>query len=211
MPAQDFIRRHTLVQHAALVPEIRLHLADEVTPLWLATEEAFGPQEPPFWGFAWPGSQALARWLLDHPAEIGGNAVVDIGTGCGLAAIAAAKAGASSVIANDVQPLALAATALNAAENGVDVGMYCGDWIGTELDAAVVLVGDLCYDQKIAIKLFPWLQALARTRRVILAEPGRAFAPRAGVRAFAHYTVPTLMDLESRAEREVVLLEVQAA
>ena len=77
------------------MPEIALHLATEITPIWQATEEtlARGALPPPFWAFAWAGGQALARYLLDHPEIVAGREVLDIGSGSGIVAIAAAKAG----------------------------------------------------------------------------------------------------------------------
>lgn len=207
---EAFIRAHTRLQSPPLVPDVRLYLADEVTPLWQATEDALGKTglEPPFWAFAWPGSQALARWFLDHPEQVAGRRVLDVGAGGGLASIAAARAGARAV-ANDVDPMALAAARLNAAENGVAIEVLQGDLLDSEIEADLVIVGDLCYERDLSARLLAWLHRLARTRRVLMAEPGRAFAPRDGVRAVGTYVVPTLVDLESRAERTVVLLEVE--
>jgi predicted nicotinamide N-methyase len=192
------------------VPELVVYTAVELTPLWEATEASLGKAglEPPFWAFAWPGSVALARWILDHPAELAGKTVVDVGTGNGLAAIAAARVGAS-VYANDVDEMALAATRINAALNGVAVDTVHADLTtGARVDAEIVLVGDLFYERAVSERLFAWLRGLARDRRVIVAEPGRAFAPRDGVHPIARYTVPTTRELESGTERDVVILEV---
>lgn len=208
---EAFVRSHTRLVAPAIVPELRTWTADEVTPLWQATEEAIGKTgiEPPFWAFAWPGSQALARWILDHPEAVRGKRVLDVGAGGGLGAIAAARAGAVAT-ANDVDPLALVAVRMNASENGVTVATVLGDLTtGAAVDADLVIVGDLCYEKTVAARLLGWLAGLARERRVIIAEPGRAFAPRAGVRPIGRYVVPTTMDLESRTEREAVLLEVE--
>lgn len=206
-----FIAAHAPLLPPPMVPELRVHTAAAVTPVWEATEAHLGitETEPPFWAFPWPGSQALARWILDHPAEVAGLRVLDVGTGGGLAAIAAASVGAR-VAANDVDPLALAATQLNARANGVEVELLHGDLTarGEAIAADLVLVGDLFYEQTLSERLFTWLRLLARDRRVIVAEPGRAFAPRAHVRAIARYTVPTTMDLEGRRELVAELLEV---
>ncbi len=208
---EAFVRAHTRLVRPPFVPELQVYAADEVTPLWQATEEALGEAgiEPPFWAFAWPGSQALARWILDNPATVAGRRVLDVGAGGGLAAIAAARAGAIAT-ANDVDPLALVAARLNADANGVTIATRPGDLsTGADVEADLVLVGDLCYEKTLAARLMGWLRGLARDRRVIIAEPGRAFAPREGVRVIARYTVPTTMDLESRTEREALLLEVE--
>src|SRR5690606_24023251 len=88
------------------VPEIRLHLADEAHDLWHRTEEelhAIG-LPPPFWAFAWAGGQGLARHVLDNPGLVEGRRVLDFASGSGLVAIAAAKAGASDVLAADIDP-----------------------------------------------------------------------------------------------------------
>jgi len=206
-----FVRAHTRLAAPPLVPEARLYLADEVTPLWRATEAVLGEAglEPPFWAFAWPGSQAMARWILDHPEEVRGRTVLDIGAGAGLASIAAAWAGAR-VTANDIDPLAIVAARLNAEENTVNLVFVEGDLLDTDVAAEIVLVGDLCYERTLSERLLAWLRRLAQTRRVILAEPGRAFAPREGFRTLATYVVPTLFDLENKTERTVVLLEIEA-
>src|SRR6266567_8249325 len=112
------IREFTQVCAAPFVPEFRLYLAEQLMPLWQATEwRAAAPQPPPFWAFAWPGSQALARYLMDEPHTVRGKAVLDFGSGSGLAAIAAASLGAASVVACDIDPAAAAVQRLNAELN----------------------------------------------------------------------------------------------
>src|SRR6266700_1205877 len=78
MDPADFVQHNTAIVAPPLVPEIRLHLATEVAPIWLATEEtlAQGAVPPPYWAFAWAGGQALARYLLDHPETVAGRAHV---------------------------------------------------------------------------------------------------------------------------------------
>ncbi len=129
MDPADFVRRNTAIAAPPLVPEIRLHLATEVTPIWQATEESLarGAVPPPFWAFAWAGGQALARYLLDHPETVAGRAVLDFGAGSGLVAIAAAKAGAAAVTAAEIDPFAAAAIAVNAALNGVAIEVVTTD------------------------------------------------------------------------------------
>src|SRR5690348_9067026 len=118
-----FIRRNTAIAVPPLVPEIRLHLATEITPIWQATEQTLthSALPPPFWAFAWAGGQALARYLLDHPEVVAGRSVLDFGAGSGLVAIAAAKAGAACVLAADIDPFAAAAITANATLNAVAV------------------------------------------------------------------------------------------
>jgi predicted nicotinamide N-methyase len=117
--ADDFIRANAQLLSPPLVPEIRLYLASEVMPLWHRTEEELAQigVPPPYWAFAWAGGQALARYVLDNPALVRGRHVLAVGAGSGLVAIAAAKAGAASVLAADIDAFARAAMAMNAQFN----------------------------------------------------------------------------------------------
>jgi predicted nicotinamide N-methyase len=116
----DLLARHTVSSSPPICPEIRTREARELVPIWEAAEKlASAEVEPPFWAYSWAGSQALARYLLDHPDTVRQKVVLDLGSGNGLAAVAAAKAGARRVVANDVDPHALRMVAMNARENGV--------------------------------------------------------------------------------------------
>ncbi len=209
-----FVRRNTAIVAPPMVPEIRLHLATEVTPIWQATEESLARSAlpPPFWAFAWAGGQALARYLLDHPAEVAGRFVLDFGSGSGLVAIAAAKAGARFVLAAEIDHFAAAAIAVNAALNHVAVAVATVDVI----DAAdgrwqLVTAGDVCYEREMADRVVPWLRRLAgHGCLVLLGDPGRAYLPQAGLRERARYTVPTSLDLEDRESRDGIVWEVMA-
>ena len=202
-----FVRAHTRLGAPPLVPEIRLYLASEITPLWQATEATLEQNQlpPPYWAFAWAGGQALARHILDHPALVAGRKLLDIGAGSGLVAIAGAKAGARAVAA-DPDPFALAAIALNAAANHVVVATERADLIGTEGSWDVVLAGDMCYERPLAERLVAWLRRLAAEGvLVLLGDPGRAYLPGTGLTALARYTVPTSLELEDRTSREAVV------
>jgi predicted nicotinamide N-methyase len=207
-----FIRAHTAIAHAPLVPEIALHLATEITPIWQASEAWLGQQgiEPPFWAFAWPGSQAMARRILDEPASVAGRRVLDFAAGCGLAAIAAARAGASFVEAAEIDPLACAATRLNAALNGATVTVLEGDVVGQPCRWDTVLAGDVCYEAPMTRHILPWLRGLAAAgAEVWLADPGRAYLPREGLAALgAPVAVSTTRELEDREERQVILFRL---
>jgi predicted nicotinamide N-methyase len=204
-----FIRANTILAAPPLAPELRLHLASEVTPLWQATEEvlAEGQVPPPYWAFAWPGGQALARHLLDHQEIVAGRRVLDFGAGSGIGAIAAARAGAAASIAAEIDPFAAAAITLNAAANGVAVAVECRDLIGAPGgNWPVVVVGDMCYERPLAERLTGWLRGLAQSgAMVLLGDPGRAYLPRAGLAEIARHTVPTSRDLEDRDSREAVI------
>jgi predicted nicotinamide N-methyase len=193
------IRDYTRIERVPLVPEFRLYLADRLVPLWQATEwQAAGPQAPPFWAFAWPGSQALARYVLDTPATVRAKRVFDFGSGCGLAAIAAARTGASNVVACDIDPLAAVAQTLNAQLNCVHITTLTSDPVGTELDADVILVGDVCYEREPSERIIPWLRDLvARGADVLIADPGRNYAPSDDLELVETYDVATLRELES--------------
>jgi predicted nicotinamide N-methyase len=199
MGAEELIRAYTRVAATLFVPEFRLHLAEQLVPLWQATEwRAAAPQPPPFWAFAWPGSQALARYLLSAPAVVRGKRVVDFGAGGGLAAIAAAFLGASNVVACDIDPVAAVVQRLNAELNGVMFETQCANIVEHHIDVDVVLAGDVCYERDSADHVIAWLRDLANAGiSVLLADPGRSFAPTDGLELLETYDVPTLHELES--------------
>jgi predicted nicotinamide N-methyase len=211
--AEAFIRAQTAIARPPMVPEIPLHLATEITPIWQATEAWLGAEgiEPPFWAFAWPGSQAMARLILDNPAHVAGRRVLDFAAGCGLAAIAAARAGAAAVEAAEIDPLALAATRLNAALNGVTVATPDGDVVGSACRWDLILAGDVCYEAPMTRHILPWLRAMAAAgAEVWLADPGRAYVPRDGLVQLARFDVPVTRELEDRDHRLVTICRLQA-
>src|SRR3954470_16067981 len=160
--ATAFVLAHTVPARAPLVPEITLHLASEVTPIWQATEAWLAEHNvsPPFWAFAWPGSPALARHVLDHPARVAGQRVLDFAAGGGIAAIACAMAGAASVEAADVDRLAAAAIDRNAAANRVSLMVHHGDLVGTACRWDLILCGDVCYEAPMTQHILPWLHEM---------------------------------------------------
>jgi predicted nicotinamide N-methyase len=202
-----FVRANTAILRAALVPEFALHLASEITPIWQATEDWLAARNlaPPFWAFAWPGGQALARHILDHPATLAGRRVLDFAAGCGIAGIAAARAGAASVEAAEIDPLAAAAIGLNAALNRAVVTALARDVVGEACRWDLILCGDVCYEAPMTRHILPWLRALASEAEVWVADPGRAYLPASGLAPFATYAVPTTTELEDRTERVVTI------
>jgi predicted nicotinamide N-methyase len=210
----EFVRANTAIAAPPLIPEIRLHLATEVTPIWQATEESlsrFGTP-PPFWAFAWAGGQALARYLLDHPETVAGREVLDLCSGSGIVAIAAAKAGAASVVAAEIDPFAAASIALNAPLNGVEVSVETRDLLDrTAAGWSVVLAGDVCYEEPMSRRVIALLRrTAARGRLALLGDPGRAYLPREGLIERARYIVPVSRELEDREAREGVVWQVLA-
>lgn len=212
---ESFIRANTAIAQPSLVPEVRLHMATEVTPLWEATEATLAliNLPPPYWAFAWPGGQAVARLVLDHPELVAGRRVLDFAAGSGLVAIAAARAGAAAVTALEIDALALAVIRLNAELNGVAVEALGEDLVGRALPAFdVVLAGDVCYERPMADRVTPWLRALAAAgKTVIMGDPGRAYVPDSGLEALGRYAVPTSLELEDRVVRETTVWRVLAA
>ncbi|WP_449220995.1 class I SAM-dependent methyltransferase [Tistrella mobilis] len=215
--AEAFVAGATLPAAPPLLPEIRLHLASEVTPLWEATETRLAEAglPPPFWAFAWAGGQAVARLVLDRPDLVRGRRVMDFATGGGVAAIAAALAGATSVEAVDIDPFATAAARLNARVNGVDITTLTEDLVGRRPPPGapdVVMAGDVCYEKPMAERVFAWLRALAGDGvLVLLGDPARAYAPRDGVEALVVIDVPTVIEIEDKPQRRTTVWRVLPA
>ena len=208
---ESFVAANTVLQEPPLVPEIHLHLASEVVPLWQATEEALSRMglPPPFWAFAWAGGQALARYILDHPDVVAGKRVLDFASGCGIAAIAAAKAGAMRVEASEIDAFALAALRLNSNANAAGIAATGADLIGTDVGWEVVLAGDICYERDLAERVFAWLQALAaRGATVLIGDPGRNYLPKDGLERMISYAVKTTRELEDSDVRNASVWRV---
>jgi len=208
----EFIRANTQKMAPPACPEIQLHLATSITPLWQASETFLHGNNlaPPYWAFAWAGGQALARHILDSPWIVRGRKVLDFASGSGISAIAAALSGAALVEATEIDPVALEAIALNAEANGVIVQARAADM--TEDNKGgwdVVLAGDVCYERPMTDKAFPWLQRLAsQGAMVLLADPGRAYLPKAGLVHLADYVIPTTREIEDRDTRDTAIYQV---
>jgi predicted nicotinamide N-methyase len=211
--ASALILAETVVAEPFLCPEIRLRLITDACRLWRATERdlaAIGLADP-YWAFAWPGGQALARLVTDRPELVRGKRVLDFGSGSGIVAIAAAKSGARSVLAADVDPLACAAAVINAAMNGVELETTSADL--TEGDAHprwdVILAGDVAYDREQALRFIVWLRGLAeRGVEVLIADPERGFLDRAGLSPIAAYEAPADLDSDGRILKRTLVHRV---
>ncbi|HLL26408.1 MAG TPA: 50S ribosomal protein L11 methyltransferase [Xanthobacteraceae bacterium] len=194
-----FVRANTRRRAIPLVPEISLYVADEAVPLWQKTEEELGEMglPAPFWAFAWAGGQALARYILDNPALVAGRRVLDFASGSGLVAIAAAKAGAQSVEASEIDDFAISAIALNAEANNANVQAICADLIGRDERWDVVLAADVCYEREMAVNVLAWLASLsARGAEIRIGDPGRSYLPKERIERITKYDVPVTRDLE---------------
>ena len=210
--AAEFICAQTLLAAPPLTPEIKLYLATEVTPLWHLTEERLKQNglPPPYWAFAWPGGQGMARYILDHPEIVRGKHVLDFAAGSGIGAIAAMKVGAQSAGAIEIDPMAHAAVRLNAECNGVTVENI--DEVDMEKpprNTDVIIAGDVCYQQAMSAKLMRWLWLCKEKGvRIFMADPGRAYVPHEGLTERARYEVPTSRDLEDSDIRTVIVWEL---
>lgn len=190
---------------------MRLRLSPELLPVWTRAEELHGHHvPPPFWAFAWVGGQAVARWVLDHPELVRGKRVLDFAAGAGLQGIAAAMAGAARVEAVEIDPIAVYAVGVNAALNGVEVAVRQDDVVGRlDIDADVILAGDICYERTQASRFETWLRALADTgRTVIVGDPGRTYFPRQGMEKLATWSIETSREIEHDAVREASVWRV---
>jgi len=199
---------HTRVRQAPFVPEVRLHLADDSLELWEVTQVAVdhGELPPPFWAFVWAGGQAVARHLLDNPETVNDRRVVDIATGSGLVAIAARLAGAPEVTAYDVDELAIAATRLNARLNKVTLEAVVADVRDINDVDALITVGDVFYDERIAAVMLAELSRLARAgAEVLVGDPHRAYLPPDQLEVVASYEVDVETDLEDAPVKPAVV------
>lgn len=196
----QFIRAQTRLTPVPLVPEISIHAATELTPLWSATQTTLDLHdlEPPYWAFPWAGGQALARFVLDHAETVRGLRVFDFATGSGILGIAAMLSGAKRVLAADIDLFACTAVRMNAEAAKVSLEVSSRDWVGDPLDDFdVVLVGDVFYERATGPGFDAWFRALAAARRVVLTgDPGRAYFPPC-LERLAGYDVPVSFDLES--------------
>ncbi|HYK31592.1 MAG TPA: 50S ribosomal protein L11 methyltransferase [Streptosporangiaceae bacterium] len=216
MPAQldhaAFVRAATAIKPVPMVPEILLHQSADAIGLWERTELELGEsdRQPPFWAFAWAGGQALARYILDHPQVTAGRRVLDLGSGSGLTAIAAAVTGAESVLASELDPIAIAAIGLNAALNNVSVSTT-GDLLDTDGgDAQVVLAADIWYERRLSARALRLLRlASARGATVLAGDVGRAFLPGEHMRDLAAYDIPVVAELENAAVKRTRIMTLR--
>jgi predicted nicotinamide N-methyase len=184
-----FITAHTELIAPPLVPEIRLHLAQNAFAIFEAAYALEPDGLRPYWAFAWPGGQALARHLIDHPALVAGRRVLDLGAGSGLGAIAALKAGAFSATAADIDPLSVSACLRNAVANDVPLSVTTDDLLGADTAFDLVLIGDLVYEPDLKDRVGAFLSAHTRRNVPILyADRTTARRPPGDFRLLAEYS-----------------------
>jgi predicted nicotinamide N-methyase len=146
-------------------------------------------ERPAYWAFCWGSGLGLAKLLFANPQWVSGRTVIDLGSGSGVAGIAAALCGASGVIACDIDADARLATAVNAGLNGLPI-----DVVGTldGLEADVLLMADVLYD---AANL-PLLELAARHARVVLVADSRVKSiPERGYRLIDEIDAATFPNL----------------
>lgn len=204
-----FVVEHTRLVPVPLVPELVVHCASAVTPVWFELARALDDDDvdPPFWCVPWAGGQALARYVLDAPETVRGKRVLDFACGGSIVALAALRAGAH-VRAVDIDPFARVTTKLNAAANGLVLEAETVDLVGDALaDVDVVLVGDVWYEPGPSARFRRWFRRLARRMEVLTGDSGRPYAPRKALE-LARYEVPTPFELEARAVRTARVLRI---
>lgn len=206
-----------------LAPELQAFNTRRLNDLWKVSCDRADAMTPvPFWGIVWPGSRALARYILDNREKFHGRRILDVGTGSGLAAIAAASVGAR-VTGIDIDPMSVELAAHTAKINGVE--NEC-DWLigdilklpeATLAQYELILAGDVFYEEKFARQAIDFLRN-AREYNLdnLLADPGRTHRPRTDatgqneyrVKTLAEYRVPVYVDIEGIKERTTTLLSI---
>jgi predicted nicotinamide N-methyase len=197
-----------------LVGEVHLFLAEDPVLLWARLEADAGHRLPaPFWATAWAGGQGLARYVLDNPDLVAGRSVLDVASGSGLVAIAAAQAGAAEVIANDIDGYAIAAVQANANANGVRLASDDRDLTdGDGGDAEVVLAGDCLYSADLAARFLPFVaRAAARGATVLLGDPGRGHAPESHLETVTTYHLAAMSATDYEQHEQCSVLRPAAA
>lgn len=214
MPShRAFVIRHTRLQPVPRLPDIQLHLSDDVYEVWGAVQRETSTTDAPipFWAFAWGGGLALASYLRDTPDRVAGRRVLDLASGSGLDAIAAARAGAASVTAVDVDPFSIAAIELNARANNVRIDVLRDDLLDGDVpDVDVILAGDCWYEEPFGLRVSAWLaRAHESGISALIGDPGRRYLSHDGLTELATYEVRSTTDLEDlgRTRASVYLLE----
>jgi len=210
-----FVLRHTRLRSVAGLEDVRLHLADEVLPLWRAVQIETRDEDAalPYWAFAWAGGLAIAHHLREHPEVVAGRRVFDFASGSGLCAIAAMRSGAAAATGADIDPFAAAAIPLNARANGCRVAVTRRDVLDDEPpDADLVIAGDCWYEPGLAARVLPWLRrARARGIEVLVGDPGRRYLPLDALDELATYDVRTTTELEDLDRKQARVFALRVA
>ncbi len=204
---------HTVTARPWMCPEIEMRLITHECRLWSMREEEVHAMgwETPYWAFAWPGGQSLARHILDHRELVAGRTVLDFGAGGAVEGIAALKAGAKRVIASDIDPVAAFAMEANATLNHVSLEVTTDDLIGRDDPSwEVVLAGDMFYDSELSERVLAWLSSLTRRGAlVLLGDPGRGNVPEERVEPVGWYDAPFDTDVRGLHLRRALVAKVR--
>ncbi len=167
------------------LPDIRLHLAVPQSGVWKLARDGV----PPYWAWCWPGGLVLAMHIMTNPRIVSGRTVLDLGTGSGLVAIAAAMSGANRVLACDTDPNAIVAARLSAALNSVSIQTSLADLLDGPVPAQeIILVGDLFYKAALARRVVAFLdRCLSEKRQIYVGDIGREHLPRDRMQSIGTY------------------------
>lgn len=214
VPATEFLRTHAPLAPLPLCPTLVAHRAPDLVGLWEAWERVCGRRcETPFWGIAWPAGSVLAGMVLDRHIDVSGLSVLDIGAGGGIVPIAAAKAGAAHAVANDIDPVALHVSRLNAEANGVAIDTDERDYDTLENlpRPDIVTAADMFYENRGTSAVQPLLRRFsAGGSRVIIADAQRTYTPTKGLVCLEQCEVAVDYDVESVRSRLVRVMEYKA-
>jgi predicted nicotinamide N-methyase len=196
LAAVAFIRENLRLQPTPSVPEIMLYAAHAGSGLGRLAGRGEATSATPYWAYHWAGGTALARHVLLQSHTIRGRRILDLGSGSGLVAIAAAKAGAAHTVAVDINAHAIAAVGLNAAANGVAIDTMQADILdGLPQACDMILAGDVFYEAQLATRVLPFLtRCRAAGIDVLIGDPGRTPLPRERLRLVATYAIADFGD-----------------
>lgn len=210
MPSPDLLNRLCPFRPVTGCPEIQARRSTAVFTLWEAWEKEAARQCPvPFWAVVWPAAQVLARFLLDQPDLVRDREVIEIGCGGAVASIAAAKACASKVTANDIDPIALAIARQNGAHNRVSLHFDSQNRIetGSIGQAQLILCSDFFYAKVESSALTGLLEKWReQSITILIGDSGRAFVPKGYREVLWEESVDVDSDLEGREKRTVRIL-----
>lgn len=191
---------------------LRMFHGTELVPFWEAVHQGFSSDDPPYWGWAWPGSIALSRYLVDHPEAVRGRQVLDLGAGNALTTLAAKQAGAAHCIANDIDPVAMYMAAAHQRLNDLDIELLEQNLLGKDpaaIECDVILIGDMFYERQLAGALTPWLHRACDLGRVVLiGDPGRNYPPKERTQELATYSLQVSLELEDTPTRDTRVLKM---